>query len=107
MNPVTQSNTPNYLYEVPNIENVASYLDRRRSIYIADLEQHLVKEEPRKTHRRKHSSAVDFTLCFPLNESLTQDDSYEEELEERLNFIEALRFAYHGQIKKGKIKMTN
>jgi hypothetical protein len=88
------------MYEPPKIDNVLSYLDGSRSNneFTEDTE-----EDPKKHVLTSNSSnprgTLDRSQCFPVCEDVAEN---EDELEERLNFIEILRFAYHQQIKYGK-----
>jgi hypothetical protein len=96
------------LYEPPQIANVSSYLNG--SLTNVDSAGEIDDEENNEIFKTSQTSKVSTlrssiqrSLCFPLNEEHTRlSDFYDEELEERLNFIETLRFAYHKQIEEGK-----
>ena len=93
-----KSNTPSYLYEPPNIENVAAYLDgsATEASAVQDTDHDMAKSST--THAAM--STIDRSICFPVHDENVQSD--EKLLEERLNFIETLRFAYHKQIEEGE-----
>ena len=107
----SQKNTSSYLYEPPQLDSIKSYLNGSRS----DVE-HCRATEQEESYRGVNTprmsttrNSIDRSLCFLVSEEHTQNR--DEELEERLHFIEALRFAYHKQVEDGKtilwqIKLT-
>lgn len=100
-----QNTTPSYLYDPPRLENVLPYFDDPWSdSELADFDQEKQTQRPKFARIPIMTANVDRGICFPVHEERVQNDNVEELTEERLNFIETLRYAYHRQIEQGDLE---
>lgn len=105
-----QNNTPTYLYDPPRLENVLPHLDgtglnsELTPVSSQDLHEENCINRGQIGRTTSMRASIDRSICFPIHEEHAQNSVVDEALEERLNFIETLRCAYHQQIEQGELE---